>query len=92
MICAEMTDARFDTIKSLLRSGEIKKFTEIFEWIPHSTIAKEFRTNNNRMKKLTENPAMWKLEEIYKLADLIGYDAKKLLMMAAKEGEQTRKL
>ncbi|WP_255553062.1 hypothetical protein [Longitalea arenae] len=44
------------------------------------------------MKKLTENPAMWKLEEIYKLADLIGYDAKKLLMMAAKEGEQTRKL
>lgn len=83
-----MKDPRYDTIKGLLKAGAIKKFTDIFLWIPHSTIAKEFGTNNSRMKKMTQDPNRWEIGEIYKLADLIGWDKKKLVLMAMEEARE----
>jgi hypothetical protein len=80
-------DSRYDTINKLLKSGEIKKFTDIFTWIPYTIVAKDFGTNNNRMKKMKADPSLWQLQEIYKLAELIGYDKKKLALMAVEEVE-----
>lgn len=81
-----MTDNRYQTIHGLLKAGTITTFTEIFEWIPYTVLARDFGTNNNRMKKMVADPSLWTLGEIYRLADLIGYDKKKLLMMAGAEG------
>jgi hypothetical protein len=83
-----MIDSRYSTIKGLLDAGAIKKFTEIFEWIPHSTVAQDFKTSNRRMKEMTNDPGRWKIEEIWELADLIGYDKKKLALMALKESQE----
>lgn len=83
-----MTDPRYEAIRGLLAAGAITKFTEIFEWIPHSAVAKEFRTNNARMKKMTQDPLRWEIGEIYKLADLIGWDKKKLVFMAMEEARE----
>lgn len=83
-----MRDQRYDTIKKLLKAGGIKKFTDIFAWIPHTVIARDFGTMNTRMKKMTQDPALWKLAEIYKLAELIGCDKKKLCLMAVEEVEE----
>jgi len=88
-----MKDPRYSTIQGLLKEGQIDKFTDIFKWIPYTVVANDYRTNHNRMKKMSTDPSLWKLEEIYKLADLIEYDRKKLALMAVnqvkemKEGE-----
>lgn len=81
-----MNDNRYRTIHGLLKEGQISTFTGIFKWIPYTVLARDFGTNNNRMKKMIVDPSLWTLEEIYKLAELIGYDKKKLLMMAGAEG------
>lgn len=83
---APMIDPRYQTIHGLLKAGEITTFTGIFTWIPHTVLAREFGTNNNRMKKMVKDPSLWTLAEIYRLADLIGWDKKKLLLMAGAEG------
>jgi hypothetical protein len=85
---APMIDPRYGVIKDLLAAGAIKKFTETFEWIPHSVIAKDFKTSNARMKKMISDPNLWKIGELYKLADLIGWDKKKLILMAMQEGKE----
>lgn len=77
---------RYKTICGLLLAGEIKTFTGIFKWIPYSVVARDIGTSKPRMKKMVANPSLWTLGEIYRLAELIGYDKKKLLMMAAAEG------
>jgi hypothetical protein len=84
-------DPRYDTIKGLLKAGAIGKFTDIFTWIPHTVLAHEYGTNNNRMKKMVKDPSLWQLAEVYRLADLIGYDHKKLALMAVDEVEEMQK-
>lgn len=77
-----MRDPRYDTLQGLLKLGAIKQFTDIFNHIPYSVVGKGFGTNNQRMKKLAADPALWTLAEIYQLADWIGYNRKKLAEMA----------
>jgi hypothetical protein len=86
-----MRDPRYETIRGLLKEGEIKKFTEIFKWIPHTVVARDYGTNTSRMKKMVADPSLWTLEEVYKLADLISYDRKKLALMAVEEVEEMKK-
>lgn len=81
-----MTDPRYSTIRGLLLAGEIKNFTSIFTWIPYSVVARDIGTSKPRMKKMVGNPSLWTLGEIYRLAELIEYDKKKLLIMAGAEG------
>lgn len=81
-----MNDPRYKTIHGLLLAGEIKIFTSIFTWIPYSVVALDLGTSKPRMKKMVVNSSLWTLGEVYRLADLIGYDKKKLLLMAGEEG------
>ncbi len=80
-----MKDPRYDTVRGLLEAGAIKKFSDIFDWIPKTIVRVDIRTNSKRINKLAENPAGFTLNEIYEIASLIGFDHKKLLMMAAEE-------
>lgn len=80
-----MLDPRYNTIKGLLKAGAIKQFTDIFNWIPPTVVAKDFGTNNNRMKKMVADPSLWQLAEIYQLAEWIGCDKKMLALMAVEQ-------
>ena len=86
-----MKDPRYSTIHGLLKLGHINKFTDIFQYIPYTVLAAEYNTNHPRMKKMTQDPALWTLAEIYHLADLIEYNQKKLALMAVEEVEQMKK-
>ena len=86
-----MKDPRYSTIQGLLKEGQIEKFTDVFKWIPYTVVANDFGTNHNRMKKMVADPSLWKLEEVYKLADLIGYNRKKLAEMAVDQVDEMRK-
>lgn len=80
-----MKDARYDTVRDMLEVGAIRKFSDIFTWIPKTIIRKHIATSGQRMDKLKENPAWFTLHELYQIADLIGYDKKKLVNMALEE-------
>lgn len=85
-----MKDPRYSTIQGLLKEGEIKQFTDIFKWIPPTVVANDYGTNHNRMKKMVADPSLWTLDEIYKLADLIGCNRFKLALMAVDQVEKMR--
>lgn len=85
-----MNDPRYETIRGLLIEGHIKKFTEIFDWIPYTAVATQYGMNNNRMKKMIADPSLWTLGELWQLADWIGYNRKKLVDMAGDEGDALR--
>lgn len=85
-----MLDPRYNTIKGLLKAGAIKQFTDIFNWIPPTVVAKDFGTNNNRLKMMKDDPSLWQLAEIYQLAEWIGCDKKMLALMAVDQVERMR--
>jgi hypothetical protein len=69
---AAKKDHRYFTAKVLIESKNIKTFQEIFKHIPKSVVAKELRTNNNRMTQVIEKPAYLRIGEAQKIAKLIG--------------------
>lgn len=86
-----LKDPRFDTVLGLLNAGEITRFSDIFKWVSQALVAQHFKNNNNRVKARIADPSLWTLQDIYKLADLIGYGRKKLAMMAVVEVEEMRR-
>jgi len=83
-----MIDSRYNVIKDLLEAGAIKKFTDIFIWIPYTIVADDFKIGHNKMKNLKSDPSLWKLSEINKLADLIKCNCEALSKMANKEAQE----
>lgn len=77
-------DLRYKAVSMLLRNKHIKKFQDIFKFIPFSVVATDMHTNNDRMKGLIKYPGRLNLKEIHKLADLFEYDFKKLLNLIEK--------
>lgn len=87
----QMKGRRYDNLRDMLQIGAIRKFSNIFTWVPKTIIRQHIGTSSERINKLTENPSDFKLREIYEIAKLIGYDPKKLLLMAAEEMDSTQK-
>lgn len=71
-------DIRYKTARIVMEAGQVKTFKEIFKIIPKTVVAKDMRTNNNRMERLINNPAGFTFSEIDKIAKLIGCDYRKL--------------
>jgi hypothetical protein len=75
-------DKRYKVIKHLIEGGHIKSLSEIFDTIPKSVAARDFGTNYSRFTKLIENPANFRLKEIYTLARLFDIDERKMIDLA----------
>lgn len=86
-----MIDPRYETVRGLLEAGAIKKFTDIFDWIPKTVVRQDINTNGKRINKLAENPSGFTLNEVYQISSLIGYDTKKLVNMALDEMHELEK-
>jgi arginine repressor len=78
-------DPRYTAIKYLLKKEDIKTFKEIFDHIPKTVVAADLGTNNSRMSRLIDDPSLFKMGELYKLAELIGYDSVKFVSFVVKD-------
>jgi hypothetical protein len=78
-------DPRYLAVKWLLKKKDITTFKQIFDHIPYTVVAADLHTNNDRMKRLIENPEQFRIEELYALADFIGYDSKKFVLFVMKD-------
>lgn len=72
-----MIDSRLTAIRPLIRSGDITSFSQIFDHIPHTVLAKELGIGNTRMKTLITNPRkieiglLWKMAKMFKVGDKV---------------------
>lgn len=81
---AEKKDHRYKTIKIVMEAGQIKNFKDIFKIIPKSVVGKDMHTNNNRMQRLIDHPGEFTMDEINRIAELIGCEYIALRQLAEK--------
>src|SRR5689334_7405698 len=70
----------FATVKKLINYGDIKTFTEIFDHIPYTRVAKAIGFNNDRMKDLITPAGMihWNLADLIILAGKFDIEVKQM--------------
>lgn len=77
-------DPRYKVANIMINAGAIKSFKDIFVHLPKTVVAKDLRTNNNRMTRLIEDPKDFRFAEVATIAKLIGIDFMTLAGMIAK--------
>jgi hypothetical protein len=78
----KLKDARYDIIKVLIAAGKITSISDIFVYIPKTIVYQDLGINFNRFVRAITDPAIFKLGELRKLAEMFGVDAKKIVDMA----------
>lgn len=71
-------DKRYRSVKSLIESGHIKTFIEVFDTISKSRVAQDFGTNNVRFTDLINDPLLFRVKELYLLAKLFEVEEAKI--------------
>ena len=69
-------DQRYAAVKLLFEQGHIKKFEEIWKYIPMDLVARDLGHRPERFKKRFENLGLIKLDELYEIARLFKIDEK----------------
>lgn len=86
-----VVDPRYGSIKVLIESGHVRTIKEIFLFIPKTTVYKDLGVNFNRFDRAILNPYIFRLQELFDLAKLIGVEAKKLLELACAQIDTNEK-
>ena len=74
-------DKRYKVVKTMLDKDIIIEFRQILEVLPKTVIARELRTNNNRMTRLLSNVREFSLDELYRISRALTIDFRKLVFI-----------
>ncbi len=77
-----VVDPRYGSIKVLIESGHVKTIREIFLFIPKTTVYKDLGANFNRFDRAILDPYIFRMRELFTLAELFGVEAAKLVELA----------
>ena len=80
-----MKDRRFTYVGKLIRTNEIKSFSEIINIIPKTTVARELGINPERFNRLLDNIDLFVIKDLVKLAELLEVDTITILTLLASE-------
>jgi len=72
-------DKRYNTIKVLIETNNIKQLSDVFETLPRTVLAKDIGINYGRFLRKTADLELFDLKEIYRIADFIGVERKSVL-------------
>lgn len=84
-------DKHYRIAKSLILDGTIKTFSDIFKYAAKSTIAKDLNMHFNTIQSRIDHPGSLSIEELDKLAEMIGIDVMDVIKLAHVEYEDTKK-
>ena len=84
-------DKRYTAVKSLIETGGIKSFREIFDYIPRKVVYKDLGVNYSRFKRLLDYPDLFTLRELITLSGLFSIDAKIIIDLAFTQCENDKK-
>jgi hypothetical protein len=78
----KVIDPQYDAVRVLLETGHIKSFPDIFQYIPKTTVYKDLGVNFNRFGRTIYDPSIFTMGELREIAELFGFDPKKLIDIA----------
>jgi hypothetical protein len=67
-------DKRYATVKNLITGGYIKSFSEIWDTLPKTVVARDLKKHHQTFSKLINSPEKIKFEEAIEIASLIEID------------------
>ena len=77
-------DKRYHALKLYIESGAIKSFTEIFDIVPKSKIAKDTGISFVRLTKKINHPEKFTVKDIVIIAQLIEVESIKIYKLICK--------
>lgn len=77
-------DKRYHALKIYIESGNMKSFSEIFDIVPKSTIVIDTGINYTRLTSKINYPGKFTVDDLFKIARLIGIDSRKLYELLCK--------
>ena len=78
-------DRRYTTVKNLITAGYVKSFSDIFDTIPKSVVARDLGMNNARFTKLMNDVTSFKIGELYRLARFLEVDGLIVINLVVKD-------
>ena len=78
-------DKRYLTVKNLITGGFIKKFSEIIDTVPKSTITRDLGMHHQTFERIVQNPARLSCEDAFQLASFIEIDEMEILKLIYNE-------
>ncbi|HET6253901.1 MAG TPA: hypothetical protein VFE32_07495 [Puia sp.] len=78
-------DRRYITVKNLITAGYIKSFSEIFDTIPKTVVARDLGMNNDRFTKLMNDVTLFRIGELYRLARFLEIDGMVLINLVVEQ-------
>jgi hypothetical protein len=86
-----MGETNYLTAKSLINSGKIKTLSELIAIIDKTPFARLSKTTPERFNKMIEDPALFRMGDIYNMAQVIGVDDKLVVDLVHNEYVKRRK-
>lgn len=71
---SKVKDKRYQTIRLYIQAGAISSFGEIFDILPKSVLSRDLRLNYIRLVKKIQDPNLFTLREMRRMAELIEVD------------------
>lgn len=84
-------ERHYKIAKSLILDGTIKEFRGLFEYLPKTNVARDFKMHFNTFQSRINHPGKLSLEELSKLAELIDIEPFKIIEMAYAQFESDKK-
>lgn len=71
-------DERYTAVQSLIETGKIQKFGDIFKYLPKTVLARDLKQNYRSVVGKINNPHRFTVQDITRMADLIEITPAKL--------------
>jgi hypothetical protein len=75
----------YSTLRTALKDGTLESIRDIQEIVPITVLTVDMRLNYNTLSKRLLDPSMFTMEDIHRLAFLIGIDSTELFKWLLKE-------
>jgi hypothetical protein len=85
-----MKDRRFITAGKLIRTNEIKTFSEVIDVIPKTVVAKALGINPERFNRLLENIDLFVIKDLVNLAGRAGIEFLNSLLIFTSQLNESR--
>jgi hypothetical protein len=72
-------DKRYGTVKNLIAGGYIKSFSEIWDTLPKTVVARDLKMHHQTFSKLVSSPEKIRFEEAIEIASLIEIDGMRII-------------
>lgn len=79
------SDVRYKRVKDLIEAKSIVEFSQLFDLVPKSTLARILRKNTNRMDDLIAQPHKLRYEEIKKVSELLDVPCSVIMRLIDKD-------